>query len=73
MNCPYWDKRLIEGYIYGSRVPLVWMQKDSKPFLGLFPNEAETLEDRDNKSLFSVPRVKAYKCSECKKLIVNLE
>jgi len=49
------------------------MQKDSKPFLGLFPSEAETLEDRDNKSLFSVPRVKAYKCSECKKLIVNLE
>lgn len=70
MNCPYCGKELIEGYIYGSDVPLVWMPKDKKPFLGSFPTQGEVLKESDTP--FKLPKVTAYKCGDCKKLIVNL-
>lgn len=78
MNCPYCGMELIEGYLYGAREPLTWLTKEKKTFLGIFPNEAEIVEDsKSGEGVFEKlglvrPKVTAYKCNSCKKLIINL-
>ncbi|WP_373844436.1 PF20097 family protein [Clostridium sp.] len=71
MQCPYCNKELISGYIYGDRSPLMWMPEDKKPFLGLIAN-GEILEN-SKKGFFEFPNLKAYRCNDCKKMIVILE
>lgn len=73
MNCPYCGMKLIEGYLYGASGPLTWLIKEKKTFLGVFPNEAEIVEDNElGEGVFEKmglvrSKVTAYKCNSCKK------
>lgn len=72
MDCPYCGKPLVKGYLYGSNAPLAWMPEDKKPTLGIWVTDGEVLKESE-KYLFTPPRVTAYKCYECKKMIIDLE
>jgi hypothetical protein len=69
VECPYCQKELVEGYIYGDRYSLKWLPADKKLFLG-FARGAEVLPHVENSFRL---KVRAYKCYECRKMIINLE
>lgn len=68
MECPYCKKELIEGYIYGDRYSLKWLPADKKLFLGI----AIGSEELPHVESSFRPKVRAFKCYECKKMIIEL-
>ncbi len=69
MECPYCQRELVEGYIYGDRYLLKWLPANKKLFLGLACG-SEKLPNVENSFR---PKVRAYRCYECKKMIIDLE
>lgn len=74
MNCPYCNKKLISGFIYGGgygvRKGIIWLPENIEPTLEAWVFESEKL----NKNNFlSEAKVKSYKCSNCRKIIIDLD
>lgn len=73
MNCPYCGEELISGFIYGGSYgvnhSLKWLPETKKPTLEALELESEIISKN---SYFSEPKVKCYKCSSCRKIIINL-
>ena len=67
MKCPYCNGTLKKGHIYGDRYTLKWLDAENNLFLGIFAKGA--LSIGDHKSMR--PRVLAYNCEACKKMIVD--
>ena len=71
MECPYCKKEMTKGYLYGEMCELQWLPSDRKPS---FPNSRYKI--MGSLGLKSSPHssracVKAYKCKECNKLIID--
>lgn len=67
MNCPYCERKLEYGYIYGDRYALKWLPKSVKLKLGVFAIGGQKI----GTSNFGRPRVLALKCEECQKLMID--
>ena len=73
MKCPYCGKEMVLGYIQG-RDDVVWSER--KRMVAALPSmnsNAIYLGENAEKGPFSGTAVEAYRCVECKKLIVDLE
>lgn len=69
MKCPYCQKELIEGHIYGDMYSLKWLPSDKKLFFGVAIG-SEVLPSVENSLR---PKVRAHKYHEYQKLIVDLK
>lgn len=59
-----------EGNIIGDRYDLKWLPKDKKLFMGLWAIGGINLGKSGG--LFGVPKVKAFMCNICNKLVIDL-
>lgn len=72
MKCPFCGKEMVEGFVRGlSRQPhynssLYW--NDSEHKFGWFSNGQKLASDHHN---LGCPAVTAYKCDDCKKIIMD--
>lgn len=71
MKCPYCNKEMISGKIYGERYQIKWMPDDKKLFLGIWANNYIPVGKGFN--LLHRTRAEAYVCIDCKKLIHDLD
>jgi hypothetical protein len=69
MECPYCKKEMIKGYIYGERYSLKWLPADKKLYAGIYAIGAISLK---SDSFWARQRAKAYRCSDCNKLIIDI-
>lgn len=74
MNCPYCEKELIPGFIYGGSYgvnhSLRWLPETKMPTLAALELESEMLSSQ---RFSSQPKVKCYKCANCRKMIIDLD
>ena len=60
MKCPYCDKEMLKGDLYGSRVELKWVAKDAHK--GIMHALIRG----------SRPKIETYKCIHCNKFISDI-
>lgn len=70
MICPYCNAEMIKGNILGDRYSLKWMQDNEKLIFGAWAHNAITLGNK--RGIIGRPRVEAFICHKCKKLIADL-
>ena len=60
MKCPYCDREMLKGDIYGNRVELKWVAKDAHKGImhALFKGGS--------------PKIETYKCIHCNKFISDI-
>ncbi len=72
LKCPYCGKDMDEGFVRGLshqihyNSSLYWNDENHK--MGWFSNGLKLFSDHHN---FGCPAVKAYKCDDCKKIIME--
>jgi len=71
MDCPYCRHTLEPGFIYGDRYKMKWLVETKKLFLGIFAWGSQSIQYQ-TRGLFSRPKIKSYKCSNCNKMIIDL-
>lgn len=71
MLCPFCNDKMIKGKILGDRYKLKWMPDDEKLILGIWANNSITLGNQTG-GLLGRPRVEAFVCRNCRKLIADL-
>ena len=69
MNCPYSDKQMQSGYLYGDRITSKWMPDSKELFMGLVAVDGEPV---GQKRYLTRQRIRASKCQKCKKIIIDL-
>lgn len=73
MNCPYCGKASEAGFIYGGSYgvnhSLRWLPEFVQPTLAAL--ELDSLMLSKN-GFSSQPKLKAYKCDQCNKMIIDL-
>lgn len=70
MKCPYCEKEMIPGAIYGDRYRMKWMPKDKKLILGIWAHDSIPLGET---GFLSRPQIKASYCESCKKMIIDVK
>jgi hypothetical protein len=70
MECPYCNREMTKGYVYGDRYKLKWLPEDKKLFLGIWANGGVELGQGGN---IGRARVKSYMCRSCNKIIIDVE
>jgi len=68
-TCPYCGDPLIEGYLLGDKLPIQWLPKDKKLFLGIWAKGGLPLSKRN---LLKHPQVEGLRCVKCDKIIIDL-
>lgn len=68
MKCPYCEREMIPGTIYGDRYRMKWMPKDKKLILGIWVHDSIPLGNLT----FGRPRIDAAYCNYCKKMIIDV-
>lgn len=73
MKCPYCDREMAKGNIYGDRYKLKWLPEVKRLFMGIWAKAGIELGQRGG--LFGRPKVEAFMCNACHKFIIdtNLE
>jgi len=69
MRCPYCGGEMIEGDVLGDRYQLRFQPKDKKLVLGLWASGSTPL-GRD--SFLGRPRLEAFICQTCNKLVADV-
>jgi hypothetical protein len=70
MKCPYCEKEMISGTIYGDRYRMGWMPKNKKLILAIWMNKPIKLGEWYG---FGRSRVDADYCYNCKKMIIDVK
>ena len=70
MKCPYCNKEMINGYIYGDRYKLKWLPKEKKLFLGIWAVGSIELGEGGG---LGRPKVKTSMCHGCGKFIIDIK
>lgn len=68
MDCPHCKKEMVKGYLYGESYKLKWLPEDKKLTFG-YAIDSLALE---SSSYWGRQSVKAYRCMECNKLIIDI-
>lgn len=72
MKCPFCGKEMDEGFVRGSTGRSIWNDylywNDSENKIGLFGYGLKLAADHHN---MGSPAVVAYKCDDCKKIIMD--
>lgn len=68
MQCPYCNGEMVKGYIYGDRYRLKWLPEDKKLLLGIWASGGIQL---GTTGMLGRPKVEAYMCESCKKMIID--
>lgn len=69
MKCPYCNKEMIKGYIYGYKYSLKWLPEEKDLLLGIWAKDSIELGDDHE---MGRPKVEAHMCSECGKYIIDI-
>jgi hypothetical protein len=72
MKCPICSCEIEKGKLFGDRYALKWISDNKKLFFGIWAFGGEVVSSR-KKSFLSRPFVNGYKCSNCKKIILDME
>lgn len=69
MKCPYCDKEMEEGIIYGDRFSLKWIKEseDKGPLLRGFQKKIK-LSD-----FYGTNGIETFYCIDCEKMIIDVE
>lgn len=71
MNCPYCGKEMVLGYIQ-CRDDISWSKKQRK-VAAIPPLDSSGITLASGAGPFSGVSVKAYRCYECKKIVIDYE
>ena len=69
-KCPYCNKEMVEGNIYGDRYDLKWLPITKKLLLGIFARGGISLVTEVSKYGLK-PMIRTYMCEDCGKFIIN--
>lgn len=70
MKCPYCLLEMQKGNIHGQKYSLSWLPEDEDPPFFVFTQKGIPLGER---SIFQTPKVQAFYCPFCKKIMVDLK
>lgn len=73
-NCPYCSREMVLGYIKTSGEVLTWSENsDMKPIFSTRSHVGKDEIKLGDYTFFKGDKVKAFKCSSCKKIIMDFE
>ncbi|AGY75206.1 PF20097 family protein [Clostridium autoethanogenum] len=70
MECPYCNGEMVKGHIYGDNYKMKWLPEDKKLFLGIWAKGGIELGES---GWIGRPKIKAYMCKTCNKIIIDVE
>lgn len=70
MLCPYCNKEMVSGFLYGDRYRSTWLTEKEGLAFGLFATGGERIGRR---GFFTPPKIKADRCLACRKIIIDLD
>jgi hypothetical protein len=70
MKCPYCNGEMVKGNIFGDRYALKWLPEEEKLFMGIWA--VGGIQIGNSRGLLQRPKVEAFMCNSCHKLIIDM-
>jgi len=71
MKCPWCNKDMTPGKLYGDRVSLKWLNEDQRLALGFWAIGGDKVGHNGRLGGFGRPRAEGHRCLACKKIVID--
>lgn len=74
MNCPFCNKPMTLGRLYGAQYVHKWLPTPKRLFLGIWAIGAERIDSRSTRQRITVrPFADGHKCKACQKIVLDVK